>query len=485
MTQIYQHLTATYGKHFRETLKLAWPVVIGLMGFNLMGLIDSLMIGDLSYVHLSAAALANGMFIILTIIGMGLSFVLSPLVAEADASGQSQRVGDMLRQGTLVMLVAGVILSILVYFSSFTLEWLDQPEQDVVLAKTYLQILSISTMPLLIFMVFKQFSDGLSLTRPAMYVTLLGLVINAGANWVLIYGKFGFPRMELDGAGWGTLVSRIVMMIVLGIYVLSSKKFEAYQLKRGWTLVKPKIMRRIAQLGIPSGFQHFFEAAAFVGRTVIIGWMADPSANRAAHQIVLQLATVSFMVVLGISAASTIRVGNALGHKDPIAMRQAGVAGVMLATTFMSMSALIFLFGKDFFPVFFNDNARVLAISAQLMLIAGLFQIFDGIQVVGIGILRGIQDVKVPTAITFLAYWVINLPLGYVLGITFDWGVRGIWFAFVVSLGVAAVLLSYRFWSLTEKMKIEGVRPRFIQADPKEIPQISHAKSLSEEVVRH
>lgn len=449
MTATLRTLFKPYRPHFRETLKLAWPVVIGLMGFNLMGLIDSLMIGELSYVHLSAAALANGVFMILTIIGMGLSFALSPLVAEAEASDQPGRVGDLLRQGTYVGLILAAVLSVLTYFGADALYLMDQPLQDVVLADGYLRILSYSVVPLLVFMIFKQFTDGLSLTRPAMWVTLLGLAVNTLANWLLIYGYWGLPRLELEGAGWGTLISRIVMLVVMVGYVLRSRRFAAYRLSQNWGKLQPNLMKRIAELGLPSGFQHFFEVAAFVGCTVIIGWMDNPSASRAAHQIVLQLASVSFMVVLGFSAAATIRVGQALGRQDLPNLRRAGFTGVMMAVGFMACSGVVFMLARDYFPAFFNDNARVLEISAQLMIMAGFFQVFDGAQAVGVGILRGIQDVKIPTLITFVAYWLISLPTGYVLGIVFDLGVIGVWIGLLVSLFIAGALLNGRFHYLT------------------------------------
>lgn len=443
-----------YKRHFRETLKIAWPVIIGLMGFNIMGLIDSLMIGELSYIHLSAASLANGMFIVLTIIGMGLTFALSPLVAEADTAGKHRRVGDILRQGTYVTLILSIILTVLTYFASDALYFMDQPMQDVELADGYLRILSLTVIPLLVFMAFKQFTDGLSFTRPAMYVTLLGLAVNTFANWLLIFGHWGLPRMELAGAGWGTLISRIVMMVVMIGYVLYARDFEKYGLRQRWQKIQPRLMGRITELGLPSGFQHFFEVAAFVGCTVVIGWMDDPSASRAAHQIVLQLAAVTFMVVLGFSAASTIRVGQALGRKDQPNLRRSGFAGIMLSIGFMSISGLVFMAGKSYFPTFFNDNSLVLEISAKLMIMAAFFQIFDGIQAVGIGILRGIQDVKIPTVITFVAYWVIALPMAYVLGISLDMGVIGVWIGLVASLMTAAALLTMRFNHLTRSKAI-------------------------------
>jgi MATE family multidrug resistance protein len=456
MPHVLQRFFDTYGNHFRETIRLSGPVIIGQLGFTLMGVIDSLMIGDISYVHLSASSLANGMFIIITIVGMGITFALTPLVAEAEAAGRNQQVGVFLRQGTYVGLLASLVLGVLVFGSAEALYWLDQPEQDIVLADSYLKILSLSVLPFLLFMVYKQFTDGLSRTRVAMYMTLLGLAINVGANWVLIYGHLGFPRMELDGAGWGTLLSRIVMVVGMVGYVMWDRSFDRFSLRQHWGRFDRAVMRKILDLGLPAGMQHFFEVAAFIGCTFVIGWMPEASANRAAHQIVLNLASIAFMVSLGISMGATIRVGNALGRRDFPNLRRAGLTGIMLAMGFMLASAMLFIAGRHLLPAYFNDNPLVLEVSARLMIIAAFFQLFDGTQAIGVGILRGIQDVRIPTLITFVAYWVLCLPLGYLLGIPLGLGADGVWYALALSLMVSAILLSARFWHLSTRMIRQG-----------------------------
>lgn len=456
MTQTLHSFLQTYRSHFRETLRLSGPVIIGQLGFTLMGVIDSVMIGDVSYVHLSASSLANGLFIILTIVGMGITFALTPLVAEAEAAGRDRQVGIFLRQGTYVGLLASLLLGGLVYGSAEVLHWLDQPAQDIVLADSYLKILSLSVPSFLLFMVFKQFTDGLSRTRVAMYMTLIGLVINVGANWVLIYGHFGLPRLELDGAGWGTLLSRVIMMLGMIGYVLWHRSFARFELRRHWGRFDQAVMKKILALGLPAGMQHFFEVAAFIGCTFLMGWMPEPSVNRAAHQIVLNLASIAFMVTLGFSMGATIRVGNALGRRDFVNLRRAGLTGIMLAIGFMLCSAVVFIVGRHWLPTFFNDNPDVLAVSARLMVIAAFFQLFDGAQAVGVGILRGIHDVKLPTGITFLAYWVLCLPFGYLLGIAWEWGADGVWYALASSLMLSACLLTARFWQLSTRMIQRG-----------------------------
>lgn len=455
MQAILRDFFAAYSPHLRATISLSIPVMIGQLGQILMGFIDNLMIGNLGYVPLSAAALANGIFIIFFVFGMGVTFAISPLVAEADSAGNPEQVGKLLRQGTWVGLAISLIMGLIILFAGELLPYLNQPAEDVELAQPYLRIIGISIIPGILFLVFKQFSDGLSLTRIAMYVTLVGLVINVFCNWLLIYGNLGFPRLELDGAGYATLISRMFMFILMAGYVFFSKNFLHYNLMMGWFKLRPKVIRKILEIGIPSGFQFFSELAAFVGAVVMIGWMENGSANRAAHQIAIQIAAVTYMIVSGIAAGATIRVGNALGRKDSLAVKQAGMAGIYLSVVFMSLSAVAFLLFRDWLPTLFVEDPFVLNLAANLLILAAAFQLFDGIQVVALGILRGIQDVRIPTLITVAAYWGIGLGLGYVFAFPLGSGIVGIWYGLILSLAFASVFLTWRFRILTRKMMHE------------------------------
>lgn len=442
-----------YQQHFRETLRLSIPVIIGQLGHVLMGFIDNLMIGDVGPVHLSAASLANGIFFILTVIGIGITFAITPLIAEADSAQEHDRVGEYLRQGVWVGIGVSILIALAMYASADLLYLLDQPEEDVRMAYSYLHILSVSVIPMILFLVYKQFTDGLSLTRPAMFITLLGLGFNTLANWLLICGHWGFPGLELDGAGYGTLASRVFMMLLMIGYVLNAKRFQRYKVRMNWREFHPRVIRKILEIGLPSGLQYFFEVGAFVGAAVLIGWMENGSANRAAHQIAINFASISYMIVTGISAGATIRVGNALGRKDRVAVRRSGMAGIYLGGIFMLFSAAVFVWGKDSLPRLFIEDPYVLDLAAKLMIIGAFFQLFDGIQAVALGVLRGIQDVRVPTVITFVAYWGIALPLGYLLGFPLELGVEGLWYSLVVSLLFAAVMLTGRFLLLTRPGK--------------------------------
>ena len=437
-----------YHSHIKETLSLSIPVVIGQLGNVLMGVIDNLMIGDLGYTYLSAASLANGIFFIIVVLGIGITFAISPLVAEADAAGNVEVCGLYLRQGIWVGLISSLILGVLLYFATVALPYMGQPAEDVRLAYSYTHIINFSILPMMMFMVFKQFTDGLSFTIPAMYITLLGLAFNTFVNWMLIYGHCGFPRLELDGAGYGTLSSRIFMMVLMIGYVAKSRRLRVYNPFRQLQKLHFPSIRKIISLGIPSGLQFFFEVGAFAGAAIMIGWIGAP--ERAAHQIVINMAATTYMITSGIAAGVAIRVGNALGQKNKQNAQRAGFVGLALSAAFMLIMALVFIMAKDWLPRFFIEDSHVLLIAAQLMVISALFQLFDGVQSVALGALRGLQDVQIPTVIAFIAYWVISLPLGYLLGFSFDLGINGFWYSFVIGLAFSAICLSWRFWKLTQ-----------------------------------
>jgi len=445
----------SYKKDLKETLHLSGPVIVAQLGLVLMGVIDNIMIGNIENIGhelLSAASLGNSIYFIIGVLGIGITFAISPLVAEADAAGEDDQCGLYLRQGVFASLLSGILLCLIMLGLTYLLPYMDQPEQDVRLGTPYLHIINVSLIPMMLFLAYKQFSDGLSFTKAAMYVTLFGLVFNVIINWLLIYGNLGFPRLELIGAGIGTLSSRIFMLLLIAIYINYTPRFKKYKPKLNFREWRGDIMRKIFEIGLPSGFQYFFEVGAFGGAVIMIGWIGID--ERSAHQIVINMAGTTYMLVSGLAAGSAIRVGNALGRKDLPGMRKAGFAGIYLSAFIMFLAAIAFITGKDWLPSLYVEDTQVLMIAAQLMLIGGLFQIFDGVQAVGLSVLRGMQDVRVPTIVAFISYWIIALPVGYFLAFNFEMGVNGIWYGFVVGLFVASVGLVYRFHQLTRKAKV-------------------------------
>jgi MATE family multidrug resistance protein len=432
-----------YSKEFKEMIKLAYPVIIGQLGHMMMGVVDSLMVGHIGAAPLAASSIAHGLFMIFMIFGIGLSMAISPLTAMSVGAKKYLACGIVFRQGLLVNFVAGIGLTIAIIYGADIIRFLDQPEEIVEQGAAYMKILAYSVIPVMIFQTYKQFSEGLTLMRPAMIITLLANLVNVFVNWVLIYGNLGMPALYLPGAGWATFSTRMLMAISFILYVYFSERYKPYDPTLHYRRIDFSMIKKILKIGVPGGLQFFFEVGAFVGSAIIIGWLGTN--ELAAHQIGINLASISFMVALGISTAATIRVGNAVGRDDKAGIRKTGITAILLAAGFMGVFGIIFIVFRWFLPTFYIDDMAVIEIAASLLVIAALFQLSDGTQAVGIGLLRGLADAKVPMFITFIAYWIVGLPGGYLLGFTFGYGVQGIWIALFVALTVSAVLLSVRF----------------------------------------
>ncbi|GMU95973.1 MAG: MATE family efflux transporter [Ignavibacterium album] len=429
--------------YIQKTLSLAYPVIIGQLGLIMMGVVDSIMVGELGAVPLAAASLSNSLIFIVLIIAIGNSIAVTPLVAILVGAKKSDECGVYFRQSLLVNLVMGFLVFLIILVGVNYLHLLGQSFSVQQKAKSYMIIIGLSIFPLMIFQTYKQFIEGLSIMRPAMIITLAANLINVFANWVLIFGELGFPRLELDGAGWATFISRLFMAISLMIFVMYNKRFRIYDVSFHFRSLNFPVIRRILSVGLPSGFQYFFEVGAFSFAVIMIGWIG---ANElAAHQIAISLASVSFMGVLGISQAGGILVGNAVGEQSVQLVRKSGFTAIALGMIWMSVSGIIFILFRNHLPFIYIRDEAVIRIASQLLIIAALFQLSDGIQAVGIGILRGLTDVKGPTVITFVAYWIISLPIGYLLAFQFGYGVIGVWIGLLIGLTCSAIMLTLRF----------------------------------------
>lgn len=440
----------TIRKEVLQTISLAYPVIIGQLGIIMMGVVDSIMVGKLGPVPLAAASLGNSLIFIILIIGIGCSIVISPLIAILVGSKRYSECGVYFRQSLLVNVVLSFIMLAIILIGVNFINHLDQPPEVVNLAIIYMTIVGFSAIPLMIFQTYKQFIEGLSVMKPAMIISIVANIINAFVNWVLIFGELGFPKLGLAGAAWATFASRIFMALVLMVYVMYNKKYKQFDVSFHFRGVNFPIIKKILRLGLPSGFQYFFEVGAFSFAVIMIGWIG---ANQlAAHQIAINLASISFMGVLGISQAASIRVGNAMGERNIQNIRKAGFTAIVLGASIMSLSGIIFIVFNQFLPTLYISDKEVISIASRLIIIAALFQLSDGTQAVGIGVLRGLMDIKGPTIITFIAYWVISLPVGYLLGFTFNLGVDGVWIGLLIGLTVSAVLLTFRFNYKSKKL---------------------------------
>jgi MATE family multidrug resistance protein len=392
-------------------------------------------------------------FNVLLLYGVGVSYCITPLVAKAIGESDRHTVIETLRHGFVINLVNGCFLAAIVMSARSLLYHIEQPIEVVKLAIPYLSITTFSLIPMLMFQTYKQFFEGLSNTRVAMIIIFISNGVNIGLNYMLIYGHGGFPAMGLNGAGWGTMASRIFMAALIAGYLYYSKAFRHY--REGFSLGRYSraLFNKMLHLGIPSGAQYIFEVAAFDFSLVMMGWMG--TTTQAAHQIAINLASVSYMTTAGLAAAATIRVSYFLGLRDYKNLKRASYTLMSMSIVFMGLCALLFIFGRNWLPVLYVDNEEVIAIASSLLIIAGLFQLSDGTQVVCIAALRGLHDVKLPSVLIFIAYWVVALPLGYWLGFHAGFGPHGIWLGLLIGLTVTAVAMFARFRYLITKLAVQ------------------------------
>ncbi|NMM48787.1 MATE family efflux transporter [Marinigracilibium pacificum] len=439
-----------YIDHFKTNLKLAVPVMISQLGHIMVNVADSAMVGHLGKTPLAGAALANSIFSLALTFGIGLSIGVTPYVAAADGEKNFKKMGSFLYNGMLVGIASGLILCLLIFAVFPLLPYFNQPPEVVEVAKPYLAIIGFSLIPLMLFQILRQFVEGLTFTREAMVIILAANLINIILNYIFIFGKLGLPPMGLVGAGYSTLISRVLMMIALWYFVAKNKRFVIH---RRFTLkarFKKETIKNILSVGIPGGIQYTFEVGAFAMAVIMMGWMGK--VEQAAHQVAISLASISYMMASGLSAAATIRVGNQLGKKDFSTLKKATHTLFAMGLLFMGVCALLFTLGSHWLPTLFIDDAEVVALASQLIIIAAIFQLSDGLQVVCLGALRGLTDVKVPTFITLLAYWVFGLPVSWFLGFKLDYGAQGIWYGLLIGLTIAGVLSLIRFEWYTNRM---------------------------------
>lgn len=432
----------------RHTIRLGWPIILGNITQIALGVIDTAMVGAIHSSQLAAASFVNNLISFPMILGMGLTMAISPLVATAQGSGDEDSPLRILYNGLWIVGVFSVLIASLLIFGLDLIHYMGQDKIVAELSGPYLWWMAIAIIPMTLFVALKQFADGLEKTRVAMYISLLSLPINVLLNYAFIYGKLGMPRMELEGAGVGTLVTRILIMVAIVVVILKYKEFEKYRQNLSMQLqFRPERLRAICKLGIPASLQYGMESAAFSFSGIMAGWLGY--IQQAAHQIVLNLAALMFMVSLGISAAGSIRVAYTYGQRNMIKTRQIGISTLIMAAVYGLISGTILIVGRFYLPVLFNDEPPVLEFAALLMLLAAAFQVSDSVQAVGVGLCRGLHDVKIPTLFVTIAYWVLGVPGGYFLAFHLHLEVAGIWTGLIIGLSVSAFLLTLRFLNIT------------------------------------
>ncbi len=434
----------------KQTLKLAGPIIIGELAQMSLHLIDTAMVGAVSYQQLAAASLVIAAMNIPFVLGIGMTISVSQLVSLAHGRGEDKAVSHYGYNGFVLCALTAAVIALLLITGKDLLWHLGQDPEVVRLALPFMNLRGWSILPMLLFMTLKQFADGLQLTKTAMTLSLLALPLNILLNWLLIFGNAGFPRLELVGAGWATLITRSTIFLILLVVVLRHRVFHPYTSDRSnqWVL-RARTWRDLLGIGVPSALQIGMEAGAFAVSGIIIGTLG--AVALAAHQIALSCASFTFMVSMGLAQAGSIRVSNSFGRNDWPLISAIGRSTLVTALAYGIFCALIFVLGRHFLPALFNKEASVLALAATLMLMAALFQISDATQAIGAGLLRGIKDVKTPTVLIGIAYWVVGIPVGYVLAFVLDMGAVGIWLGLILGLTFASVFLITRFLKMSRR----------------------------------
>ena len=433
--------------------------MLGMVGHMTVAFADNVMVGQLGAAELAAVSLGNSFFFLAMSLAIGFATAITPIVAEADSSKNIPGVKDALKHGLILCSIMGVSLYLLLMLVKPIMFEMNQPIEVVKLAIPYLNFIALSIIPLTIFEALKRFSDGLSNTKYPMYATVLANVINIALNYLLIFGYYGFPKLGITGAAIGTLVSRIIMAIFLWIIFINKEKFKKYIFNLNFKIINSSIFKKIIDLGFPSALQMLFEVGIFTCAIWLSGVLGKNF--QAANQIAFNLSAMTFMIGVGLNVAAMIRVGNQKGLADFVSLRRIAFSIFLLVILIEIVFASMFFTLRDWLPTLYLDtenvaklieNQEVIMIASELLIIVALFQIFDGLQVVILGALRGMQDVKIPTIMTFIAYWLIGFPICYYLGLHTPLKSTGIWIGLLSGLGSAAIMLYIRFNYLTKKL---------------------------------
>ncbi|HWY10292.1 MAG TPA: MATE family efflux transporter [Bacteroidia bacterium] len=440
--------TLTNKQHIKETILLSLPIVATQIGHVFTGMADNYFLGGIGKTELAAGVSANGIFVLLLVFCIGMSYSSTPLVSSAHVNDNLERKALLFKNSLFLNTSVATLAFIIMFFLTPLMDQMDQPPDVVKLSKPFFDVLVFSMIPISLFFTCKQYAEGLSNTRAAMYISIVGNLLNIVLNYALIYGKWGLPVIGYMGAAWATFIARCFMGFAFLGYIFYNPKTSDIKLFFRKVKVGGEALLSLWKIGINSGMQFTFEVAAFVIALFMAGKFGKEQID--AHGIAITLASFTYMFASGISSASTIRVSNFAAEKNKAEVKKAGNMAVLLVLTCMGFFAIIFTLLNHVLPRFFTNDEAILDLSSKLLLIAAVFQLFDGLQVTSIGMLRGMEDVKFPTYITLLGYWILALPLAYVLGFVCKLEVIGIWWALTFSLVFVGIILYWRFWKLTK-----------------------------------
>lgn len=443
-------ISTAYRDKIKEALTLALPIIAGQLGQVLMGFFDTVQIGGLGHEYIAASGFANGIYWMTILLGMGVLFAVSPLVSEAFGEGKGYRSIGVLKASLWVSVSLSAVFMVAIWLMAAYLPLLKHSETDNVLGAQFLNTVNWSTGFIFLFMAGKQFLDGMGRTKIGMQITIGGLVLNIFLNWALIYGRLGLPQLGIVGAAIANSISRVVMAVAILYYIWQDESVKELRTEFKKHIDSSReFIKPILVIGVPAGLQFFWEVAAFNAGQIMSGWISTSA--EAAHMIAIGLASITFMILTGISSAGTIMVGYSYGARDREGIRISGNTVFLLTVVIELVFAAFFFAFHRLLPFVYTDNAQVVAIASTMLIFAAIFQISDGLQAVAAGALRGMQDVKYPAIIAFVSYWLIMIPACYLLAFTYGLGLQGIWIGFIIGLSVAAVMQLFRFRYMLRK----------------------------------
>lgn len=426
----------------RKYVMLCIPIILSQVGQVVVNLVDNVMVGQAGKEYLAAASFASSIFFLPLTFGMGILMSITPLVGKAHGESNKSRIVQILHNGlatNLMLMVALIIISVVI---GLCFPYMGQTPEVVDLATEYYFILVASLIPLLAFMVLKQFAEGLLNTKMAMFITIGSNLLNIFLNYLFIYGKWGFPEMKLMGAGLATFISRFIMPFIMVWAFKKSKELSQYRLRFKLEEVKRNMVMRIVKTGLPIATQMLVEASVFTLAAIMVGWISSDAL--AAHQVAATLSFFTFMFVNGFAQGATIHISYLWGKGDYFLARRAIRVSYWMVAIVACFYGIVFVFTRYILPTLFVDDIEVIHIAANILLVVAVYQVFDALQVVGLGVSRAFADVKVPMILAVISYIFIGIPVGYILGFVFDLGVNGIWMGCATGLGMAAILFYIR-----------------------------------------
>jgi MATE family multidrug resistance protein len=425
---------------FSALLRLAGPLVLIQVGTMLMGVVDTIMVGQVSPAALASAALGNMYFFSFAIFGMGVLFALDPIIAQALGARDELAVRRGLQRGLVLAVVLSVPVALVFFTVRPVLELVNQPAEVIPGAAGFVHRNALSVLPFYVFVVLRQTLQAHHRVLPIGITVVVANLVNVGLNYIWIFGHLGFPPMGVIGSAWATTVSRWLMAVM--ILALGWRTLRPYLRAKAPNLLDVRPLIRMLKLGAPIGAQMMLEGGAFNIMALLMGWLGVVQV--AAHQIALNLASLAFMVPLGVASAAAVIVGHAVGRGDAEAVRRSTVASLLVGAGFMLVTGLLFILVPGTFAGLYTPDAMVLALAVVLLPIAGVFAVFDGLQVVAIGLLRGLGDTRMPMIVNVLGFWCIGMPISLALGFRFGYGAEGLWWGLVAGLIVVAVFLILR-----------------------------------------